>query len=64
MTENCMLECQQWQQKIIQFQRFPLTDSMKDELYDLNLSDAMGHEVRFEEFEGYVSAQWDHFASK
>ena len=59
MTENCLEECRQWQQNQnqlqLQFQRFPITDSQKDDLYDIVAYNATGDEIRLEKFEGYVS---------
>ncbi len=51
-----MEECKQMEQRdILQFQRFPIDDGQKDELYEITLHNVTGHEIRFEIFEGYVS---------
>lgn len=56
MRVHCLIECTKWNEHdTVKFRRYTIQDEAKDALYDLQLENATGHPIRFEQFEGYVT---------
>ena len=55
MAENCKTQCMKWNEDVAKFRRFAIHDKEREALYDLQLENAIGQTLHFDQFEGHVS---------